>query len=120
MFFTPIGNRTQREQYGRPFSGKFDGGGHVIRNLSITNSGECAGFFGTLASGALVEYLGLENVSVLGYDKLGGLAGFNMGVVSQCYVTGKVETNKSASNICGGFIGKNIHGQSGGNPNKHR
>jgi hypothetical protein len=77
----------------KPFTGTFDGAGHVIANLTYTNQAEVwyAGMFGRTGSTAVIRDLGLDNVSisVAGYY-VGGLVGDSEGVVSKCYATGSV------------------------------
>ena len=69
--FTPIGNAE-----GRSYSGTFDGAGHVIDNLSITQPGQNGvGLFG-YANGATIKYLicGKGN-KVQGQAFVGGIVG---------------------------------------------
>ena len=77
---------------GTTFSGVFDGGGHIIRNLTISVSDKnYVGLFGIIANPGKVQRLGLENVNVAGTSYVGGLVGaLNGGDVSECYVTGAV------------------------------
>ncbi len=59
--FVPMGD------HHNPFSGIFDGGGHVIRNLSINiETGDSAGLF------AFVEEATIENVRIVGATQTGG------------------------------------------------
>ena len=101
IFYTDLKNR-------RPFSGSFDGGGHIILGLSIyaavgsTNDNGKA-MFGYIAPGAVVKNLGLEGGSVAGNDQLGILAGRNRGTVQNCYATGSV----SGQDFLGGLVGWN-------------
>lgn len=84
------------------FSGTFDGNGHAIRNLTISNGLDNLGLFGE-TSGAIVRNLGLEEVWIHGHgDRLGGLAGdAGRGIISGCYCTGAVD---GVTNI-GGLVG---------------
>ena len=91
-----------------PFSGSFQGGGHVISNWSYTSSATTlsVGFFSVFNSGATVENLGLENINVVangGY--VGGLAGVTGGggmTVDHVYTTGTVTNN---AGTVGGLFG---------------
>ena len=68
--FMPIG------AYGA-FSGTFDGLGHTINNLTISRpSSYNQGLFG-YAGNATLRNVGLTNVNVTGYGKVGGLVGYN-------------------------------------------
>jgi hypothetical protein len=85
------------------FSGVFDGNGHIISNLTITG-GDSLGLFGYLAPGASVRNLGIVEVNIAGSGVyVGGLAGNNGGVVTQCYSTGFVSGNEHV----GGLVGTN-------------
>ncbi|MEN6307361.1 MAG: GLUG motif-containing protein [Anaerohalosphaeraceae bacterium] len=92
-----IGNATA------PFTGSFDGNGHVIRNLACSASKDYVGLFGSLESSALIENLGVENVTVSGLGIVGGLAGSNQGTILACHATGTV----SGSLNVGGLAGRN-------------
>ena len=50
--WTPIGTMLVEE--GRPFQGTFDGGGHQIANLTISNGGQYGGLFG-YTEGAVIK-----------------------------------------------------------------
>jgi len=99
-----------------PFTGVFDGNGHVISNLNIQRSGLERfilpinhGLFGQLQSEAEVRNLGVNdvniNISVSSDDdyKVGGIAGVNFGNVIQCHSTGSV----SGGEFVGGLVGHN-------------
>jgi hypothetical protein len=82
---------------GTPFTGVFDGAGHVIHNLTIGTAetlNDYLGLFGQIDTGGEVKNLGLENVSITGGNGswyLGGLCGGNIdGTISNCYATGSV------------------------------
>lgn len=97
---------------GIPFTGVFDGAGHVISNFSIDDNGvgnDYLGLFGLISStNAEIKNLGLENVNVIGSDNsenLGGLCGHNeYGSISHCYSAGKV-VGGDDSEILGGLCG---------------
>lgn len=73
------------------FGGSFSGGGHIIRNLVIVSEGSNPiGLFASLARGARVEQLGIENARVSGTTTVGILAGQNRGTIAACYSTGTV------------------------------
>ena len=94
--FTPIGNDDQ------PFTGLFDGNGHVISDLWIQrSSSNTVGFIGNNEGN--IQSLGLENASVQGSLYVGLLVGENRGGVDQCYVTGMVKGHYHV----GGLVGVN-------------
>ncbi len=92
--FEPIGNSIT------PFRGIFDGNGRTISNLKITRSDQDeVGFFGRLGDGnnstAEIRNLILElasghenNPSILGYNAVGGLVGYNYGIIQNVLVRG--------------------------------
>ena len=88
------------------FVGVFDGGGHVISNLTINmpDSGY-VGLFGYLEGE--IKNLGLENVSVTGDFYVGGLVGYSVNsTISQCFSRGTVNGNIRV----GGLIGCGVSG----------
>ncbi|HOQ30929.1 MAG TPA: PASTA domain-containing protein [Candidatus Hydrogenedens sp.] len=95
--FKPIG----------PFFGKFYGHGHIIRNLYINRlcqKRSYAGLFGIILYDGTVRELGLESAWVKGDNSVGTVAGWNCGIVAQCYSTGVVSGYKEV----GGLVGHNI------------
>jgi hypothetical protein len=98
--FKPIGL-----DYGTPFAGTFDGGGHKISNFTYRSEGPSTGLFGHVGYVATVKNLGLINVTVSGLENVGGLAGGvqgPLGTIANCYVTGRV----SGKNFVGGLTGR--------------
>ena len=90
-----------------PFSGTFDGNGHVIRNLTmVTYSGIPVGLFGDVDSAGHIRNLGLINVHIGGDQNVGGLVDYNQGTITACYATGTV----NGSYAVGGLVGKNYQG----------
>ncbi|MCL2241477.1 MAG: DUF805 domain-containing protein [Chitinispirillia bacterium] len=89
--------------YNIGFSGVFDGGSHVISNLTINRPDEdFQGLFGHIEYGK-VQDLGLENVDITGDCNTGGIAGSaqRSGFV-RVYSTGTV---KGGSWDVGGLVG---------------
>lgn len=92
------------------FFGKFDGRGHVVRNMTvkpdaneIVEKRRNLGLFGYTKAGSVIENLGVEN----GYIEIrtfngGLLCGSNGGRVENCWATGKI---KCAATQVGGLIG---------------
>ena len=102
----PIGTRDYPVDY--TFTGTFDGEGYEIRDLSINRPAEDnLGLFGTIGEGGFIRNIGVVNASVLGYDDVGGLVGWNDGTVSNCYATGNISSNHW--NV-GGLVGRNYGG----------
>ena len=104
----PDTNPSDGFQDSTPFSGIFDGNGHILFNLKIsTSSHDFIGFFGYVGSGGQVKNLGMQNVNIRGEDHVGGLVGWNdYGTLTGCYVTGSVV----GSDWVGGLAGNNHFG----------
>jgi hypothetical protein len=96
----------------RHFNGHFNGGSHVISNITIDAEGadtDYLGLFSYLDSIAQVTELGVVDCNVTGGDDsdyVGGLCGRNYGSISNCYSTGSIRGGNS-SNFVGGLIGYN-------------
>jgi hypothetical protein len=84
-----------------PFEGHFDGAGHVISNLTINRPLEdSVGLFG-LAGAGVIERVGLENVSIVGYEAVGAVVGATEGtLVREVYATGSI-----TGHLSGGVVG---------------
>jgi len=93
---------------GSSFSGKFDGNGHVIRNVSIGSDEATAwnsGVFGYV-TGEICN-LRLENVELEGATNsymVGLLAGACTGIIRNCSVTGSICVGEHSQCI-GGLVG---------------
>ena len=124
--FTPIG------AWDAPFTGLFDGQGHVISDLVINRPEKFSnGLFGEIAKGGEIRNVGIEGgfiagmsggarlgaqsggtvihcystADVSGNGWVGGLIGIShTGTVSYCYTSGTVTGGKSGTGI-GGLIG---------------
>ena len=85
------------------FSGVFDGFSFLIRELHIRRPLEDdVGLFAALESGAEVLNLGLQNVEILGDERVGGFAGaMRGGALSVNWISGLV----SGGDDVGGFAG---------------
>ncbi len=85
------------------FGGIFDGGGHKITGLEITDAGSSMGLFRYVQEGGTVR-----NLSVLGRvhpegtkSRIGILAGVNYGSIINCSVGGSVAAAEKAGGIAG-------------------
>jgi hypothetical protein len=105
--------------YGMPFKGSFNGNHYTISNFHCLSEAESyIGVFGSIGpeisyrsyatmshdpndSGSVMN-LNIENVRVLGYNCVGGVAGYNSGIISNCSVTGNVTAvSKDAGSLLG-------------------
>ena len=95
----PIGSNTKR------FSGIFEGNGYTISKLTINKpNANNLGFFGSTASEAKINNIGLLGIDIQGESRVGGLAGSNRGSVTNSYATGAV--TGTGDNV-GGLVGLN-------------
>ncbi len=97
--WTPIG--TSSNQY----KGQFDGQGYTINGLYMNDSSlSYGGLFGYVASGAVVERVGVDYSYFKGNEYVGGIAGRNDGTINNCY---SCYTVTSGSTYVGGITGYN-------------
>ncbi len=95
--FKPIGT------YEKPFNGSIDGYGYSIDSLYINNPTLNKQALIGYASFAKIERLGLTNVDITGYNKVGGLVGETSETnIYQCFVTGDLKGNEDV----GGLVGR--------------
>lgn len=105
--WVPIGNSVT------PFTGVFDGLGHVVKDVTRPNTDNATtgiGLFGQ--SDGMIRNLGVTNVNVAGSVNVGGLAGINSGLISNSYSTGTVTGSDVAApgadvGSIGGLVGRN-------------
>ena len=101
--WTPIGTESN------PFSGTFDGNGHIISNMYVNRpSYNYNGFFGNANNGT-IQNIGVISSYVRGNALLSGVVG-GFGTVVNTYSNTEVIANGSAGGICGyGCIVKNSY-----------
>ena len=99
------------EYDGTPFTGVFDGNGHVVLHLTITGE-RYLGLFGLVGSRAVVKNLGVVAADITGSNDIGAIVGGNgylqiryiqAGILSGCYSTGAV----TGDDCVGGLVGRN-------------
>ncbi|TYP91747.1 hypothetical protein LX73_2574 [Fodinibius salinus] len=91
-------------------SGTYNGNGHTITGLTIDrpNIGKVA-LFSQVSSSGTIKNLHLTNVNVTASTNSGTLAGANYGSITNCSVTGTLDSYQSSAgnyNV-GGLVGKN-------------
>jgi hypothetical protein len=101
--FEPIGSSST------PFNGTFNGSGYKLADLVINRpDSRNVSIFGVVGSSGTVTLTGVENASVTGGTSVGGLVGYNAGMVNLSYTTGSVRAddsrNQSGSSV-GGLVG---------------
>lgn len=109
----PDTDNTNLSFEGTAFTGRFDGRGFKITNLTIhtLNAGnDYLGLFGSISAGAVVENLTLENGKITGGQDsfyLGGLAGLNAGTIRNCRTAGTITCTGDHTMLAGGLVGSN-------------
>ncbi len=100
------------------FGGTFNGNGHTISGLSLSDSITPAGFFGVLQEAAAVRNLTLSGtVSPSGKaENVGGIVGENYGTLRNCQFTGTIKGKTSVGGIVGlnGTTGKVVNCKTSG------
>lgn len=108
--FKPIGFKSYADGTGewQGFSGKFNGNGYTISGLNLSSSEYAdAGLFAKVNSGAVIENLTIDKVTINGeYSNAGALAGVMAGCAQKVAVKNvNITNNKDASNV-GAFVGQ--------------
>lgn len=87
------------------FSGYFNGNGHTISNLNITEGDEAMGLFRYLEKDGNVSDLTVDGyiASTDSRDLVGGIVGVNSGTILNCKFIGKIR----GANVSGGIVGLN-------------
>jgi uncharacterized protein (TIGR02145 family) len=85
-----------------PFCGNYDGYGHTIQNLTINRPNiQYVGLFG-YANQATITNLNLENVNILGMQRIGALVGrIDNGYITNCSSSGYLK----GGNFTAGLVG---------------
>lgn len=97
----------------KPFMGTLDGAGYKITNLTISNTETFySGLFSVIGSTGSVKNLTFENASVSGTNYIGIIAGWSLGSITDCTVSGAV--THIAANSFKVFVG-GIAGRAEGN-----
>ncbi len=95
---SPIGNQSF------PFVGSFIGNNYKISNLACHANGQnYIGLFGCIGQKGNVENVRLVDVSIAGSGDVGGLVGYNSGIIKRSTITGTV----NGGDRVGGLIGSN-------------
>ena len=86
-----------------PFTGVFDGRGHVFSNFQMDYShADHTALFSFIGSGGRVKNLGVVSFSTRGKDYVGGLCARNMGgTIINCYAIGTVKGAQYVGGLCG-------------------
>jgi hypothetical protein len=83
-------------------AGEFDGNGHKIANLTLKfDSVSAVGLFGYLTPYGRLREVVAENVNITGNDCVGGLVGWNQGIVADSYASGSVTGRNGVGGLAG-------------------
>jgi hypothetical protein len=105
-----------RSERGGPFSfkGHYDGQGHKIDSLYINRpDGWGVGLFACISHGyphgGSIRNLGLTNVTVIGYEHVGGIAGQAQGaLIENCFVEGDISGIAYVGGVAGFSCGVDV------------
>lgn len=106
---------------GMAFYGVFDGQGHTISGLNVSESQKnYVGFIGYVQNGGIVKYLtvkGEVEYTGTGGASIGGIAGENYGTIAFCSFEGTAKTTSvnTVESRLGWICGKNLFGGSDDN-----
>ena len=99
MAWTPMGSESA------PFNGTFDGQGHTISGLYINRpSADEQGLFGYTGYDSNVSRIEVTGSYIHGQDGVGGITGYNYGILTACSYSGTVIGNNYP---LGGVVGEN-------------
>lgn len=90
-----------------PFYGTFDGNGKSISDYTITASGNYAGLFGYVGTGALIKNLTLNGIAIdgNGHDYIGAVVGYAAGPITLSGITVSLSGALTGASYVGGLIG---------------
>ena len=93
------------------FEGHYDGGGHVIKGMTMQNyQGESMGLFNNISG--VVEHLGIENSKFIAEEKITRVGAFagkltGNGVLRDCYVKGStIDSDSTSGVVVGALVGE--------------
>ena len=85
------------------FKGLFDGQGYEIRDCFINRPDEeRVGLFKQITFFAVIRNVGVVNATVIGYDYVGGVVGYNWKTVNNCHFSGNVTGKVHVGGLVGG------------------
>ncbi|MGN0187546.1 MAG: T9SS type A sorting domain-containing protein [Paludibacteraceae bacterium] len=88
-----------------PFTGKFDGQGHIIRNLFIKDAAKNnVGLFGVTGETTELKNFAIVSGNIEGSDYVGNVTGVNNGTIHHCYNMSEI---RKAGKYSGGIAGYN-------------
>ena len=95
--FTAIGWRDEVNGKDYYFNGTFDGGGHKISGIRISNPNKSyQGLFGQNGENGIVKNVILADANITGTGYVGGIVGYNKGKITDCKVVNAKITGQGA------------------------
>lgn len=101
---------------GTPYTGTFDGKGHIIKGLSYNNSGTNSMGLFVATDGATIKNLGIESANIVGRNDIAGVVGLMKGgLMEKCYVAnsyieGQDHVASLAGKVYNGAVIENCYG----------
>jgi hypothetical protein len=84
------------------FSGRFDGNGYTVRNITLDGSEDFCGLFGNITNEGIVENITVEDPTIGNLSGAGVIAGLNEGQITNCQINGgTLSGSSSIGGICG-------------------
>lgn len=102
LSLTPIGTISTH------FTGNFNGNSFTLSNISMSApTTNFEGVFGVVGTAGVVSHLTLSNISVVGQDYVGALAGYNLGTLLDAKINGSLSAGGDIQgrNYVGGAVG---------------
>ena len=104
--WTPIGTASAH------YTGTFDGNGKTISGIYINGGDVYKGLFGYIGEDGEVKNLGLVDSWIKGGNNVGGIAGYSIGSIEDCYNTGSVSGGNNVGGIAGtAYSAKDCHNE---------
>ncbi len=104
--FTSIGWWDRNNDIDYYFDGTFDGGGHKISGIRMSNENKSfQGLFGQISINGIVKNVILADANITGYNCVGGIVGYSVGTITDCKVVNAVINAHSVSAIAGNNVG---------------
>ncbi|MEG1881900.1 MAG: prepilin-type N-terminal cleavage/methylation domain-containing protein [Clostridia bacterium] len=97
-----------------PFAGIFDGNGKTIANVTLTSTSNHIGLFSYLAQSGEIKNLNVSSAIINNTTKgssIGVIAGYSLGKVTNCNVTGTIKITADVSVDSGVSIGSIVGSQ---------
>ena len=100
------GNPFAAGYQGSGFTGRLDGGGHTIRRVILDHSDQSrVGLFAYVGLGGQILNLNIEDITVIGYQSVGGLVGqCDYGVIANCSSKASVTGGMDVGGLVGGSV----------------